>query len=82
MRVVNKICSFKNIFAVSGTTNIKELALTAPIFEEAKKYIVLAKDITKIENIKYLSKITEQCVCPLFIAPYPRAFWVGLGKLG
>ena len=56
MRVVNKICSFKNIFeniiAVSGTTNIKELALTAPIFEEAKKYIVLAKDITTIERIK------------------------------
>tara|TARA_B100001996_G_scaffold239299_1_gene185017 strand:- start:40 stop:234 length:195 start_codon:yes stop_codon:yes gene_type:complete len=56
MRVVSKICSFKNIFeniiAVSGTTNIKELALTAPIFEEAKKYIVLAKDITTIERVK------------------------------
>ena len=58
MSVVSLICSFKNIFentiAVSGTTNIKELAFTAPIFDDAKKYIVLAKDITTIDNTKIL----------------------------
>ena len=50
------INTFKNIFentiAVSGTTNIKELAFTAPIFDDAKKYIVLAKDITTIDSDK------------------------------
>ena len=58
MSVVSLICSFKNIFentiAVRGTTNIKELAFTAPIFEDAKKYIVLAKDITTIDSTKIL----------------------------
>ena len=56
MSVVNLIFSFKNIFeniiVISGTTNINELAFTAPIFEDAKKYIVLAKDITTIDSIK------------------------------
>ena len=62
MSVVSLICSFKNIFentiAVGGTTNIKELAFTAPIFDDAKKYIVLAKDITTIDSTKiFIQKI-------------------------
>lgn len=39
--VVSLIFSFKNIFeniiVISGTTNINELAFTAPIFDDAKK---------------------------------------------
>ena len=54
--VVSLIFSFKNIFeniiVISGTTNINELAFTAPIFEDAKKYIVLAKDITTVDSIR------------------------------
>ena len=55
-RVVNLTGSFNNIFekiiAVKGTIKIKELALTAPILDDAKKYIVLAKDITTIDSDK------------------------------
>ena len=36
--------------AVNGTMKINELALTAPILDEAKKYIVFANDITTIES--------------------------------
>ena len=56
IRVVNLTGSFNNIFekiiAVKGTIKINELALTAPILDDAKKYIVLAKDITTIDNDK------------------------------
>ena len=56
IRVVNLTGSFNNIFekiiAVKGTIKIKELALTAPILDDAKKYIVLAKDITTIDSDK------------------------------
>ena len=56
IRVVNLIGSSNNIFekimAVNGTIKINELALTAPIFEDAKKYMVFAKDITMIDNDK------------------------------
>ena len=56
IRVVNLICSSKSIFekimAFKGTIKINELALTAPILDDAKKYIVLAKDITTIDNKK------------------------------
>ena len=38
--------------AVNGTIKINELALIAPIFDEAKKYIVFENDITTIERRK------------------------------
>ena len=38
--------------AVNGTIKINELAFTAPILDEAKKYIVFANDITTIESRK------------------------------
>ena len=44
--------NFEKIIAVKGTIKIYELALTAPILDDAKKYIVLAKDITTIDNDK------------------------------
>ena len=56
IRVVNLTGSsnntFENIIAVKGTIKIKELALTAPILDDAKKYIVLAKDITTMDSDK------------------------------
>ena len=56
IRVVNLTGSSNNIFekiiAVKGTIKIKELALTAPILDDAKKYIVLAKDITTMDSDK------------------------------
>ena len=56
MRVVDLTGSsnnnFEKIIAVKGTIKIKELALTAPILDDAKKYIVLAKDITTIDSDK------------------------------
>ena len=51
------------MIAVNGTTKIYELALTAPIFEEAKKYIVFANDITTIESRKiFIQKGESQFV--------------------
>tara|TARA_Y100001970_G_C13742072_1_gene606747 strand:+ start:308 stop:493 length:186 start_codon:yes stop_codon:yes gene_type:complete len=50
---------FEKIIAVKGTIKINELALTAPILDDAKKYIVLAKDITRTDNNK------------IFIQKYP-----------
>ena len=47
------------MIAVNGTTNINELALTAPIFDEAKKYIVFANDITTMESKKILSQYIQ-----------------------
>tara|TARA_Y100000817_G_C16772036_1_gene506554 strand:+ start:555 stop:767 length:213 start_codon:yes stop_codon:yes gene_type:complete len=56
IRVVNLIGSsnsiFEKIMAVKGTIKINELALTAPILDDAKKYMVFAKDITMIDNDK------------------------------
>ena len=65
--VVNKISSlriiFEKIMAVNGTIKINELALTAPIFDEAKKYIVFANDITTIESRKiFIQKGESQFV--------------------
>ncbi len=61
--VVNKTCSLRIILektiAVNGTTNINELALIAPIFDEAKKYIVFANDITTMESKKILSQYIQ-----------------------
>tara|TARA_A100000164_G_scaffold348432_1_gene350637 strand:+ start:875 stop:1078 length:204 start_codon:yes stop_codon:yes gene_type:complete len=61
--VVNKICSFnitfEKIIAVNGTIKIYELALTAPILDEAKKYIVFANDITTIESRKIFSQYIQ-----------------------
>ena len=58
--VVSLIFSFKNIFeniiVISGTININELAFTAPIFDDAKKYIVFAKAITTTESIKIFTQ--------------------------
>ena len=49
--------------AVNGTIKINELALTAPIFDEAKKYIVFANDITTIESRKiFIQKGESQFV--------------------
>ena len=60
MSVVNLIFSFKNIFeniiVISGTININELAFTAPIFDDAKKYIVFANAITTMESIKIFTQ--------------------------
>ena len=47
------------MIAVNGTTNINELALTAPIFDEAKKYIVFANDITTMDSKKIFSQYIE-----------------------
>ena len=47
------------MIAVNGTMNINELALTAPIFDEAKKYIVFANDITTMESKKILSQYIQ-----------------------
>ena len=59
---MDKICSlriiFEKIIAVSGTTNMYELAFIAPILDDAKKYIVFANDITTIERrIIFIQKI-------------------------
>ena len=60
MSVVNLISSFKNIFeniiVISGTTNMNELAFTAPIFDDAKKYIVFANAMTTMESIKIFTQ--------------------------
>ena len=61
--VVSLIFSFKNIFeniiVISGTTNINELAFTAPIFEDAKNTLCLQKPSPQQKVSKYLPKISN-----------------------
>ena len=51
--------------AVNGTIKINELALTAPIFDEAKKYIVFANDITTTgaSASKHLTFVAVEVQC-------------------